>query len=109
MDRRLVERHPAHFHATVTRVAQREHSVRGRVDDISKAGICAVLPLQFAPGDLVQLEMADSLLFGHVVYCNPESGEFRIGIEVQRVLFGETDLSDILENLLAASCPTLTS
>jgi len=108
MDRRHVERHPAHFHATVTPVAQREHAVRGRVDDISKAGICAVLPRPLAPGDLVQLEMADSLLFGHVIFCNPQSGEFRTGIEIERVLLGETDLSQILQNLLATECPTLT-
>jgi hypothetical protein len=107
MDRRHEERHPAHFHAIVTRVSHRETPMRGWVDNISKAGICALLPRQLAPGDLLQLEMADSLLFGHVIFCNPQSGEFRTGIEVERVLFGETDLSKILDDLLATPSATL--
>lgn len=93
MDRRAFERHPAYFHATITRIAEREQSVRVRVNDISKAGICVVMPLQLPPGDMVQLELADSVLFGHVIFCNPQSGDFRIGIEVERVLLGGTDLS----------------
>jgi len=108
MDSRLFERHAAHFHLTVTRVAPREPSMRGRVYDISKAGICAVLPRQLAPGDLVELEMADSLLFGHVIFCNPQSAEFRTGIEVERVLLGDTDLSRILQNLLDTECSAST-
>jgi hypothetical protein len=78
-----------------------------RVDDISKAGVCVVLPRQLAPGDLVELHMADSLLFGHVIFCNPQSGEFRTGIEIERVLLGETDPSLVLQSLLATESPTL--
>jgi hypothetical protein len=105
MDRRLQERIPAQFHATVTRVAPRERPMRGRVDNVSKAGVCVVLPRQLAPGDLVELDMADSLLFGHVVFCNPQPGEYRTGIEIERVLLGETDLSQLLNDLLATESP----
>jgi len=107
MDRRLAERHPAHFHAIVTPVARRDQPMRGLVHDISTGGICAILPLQLAPGDQVQLEMADSLLFGHIIFCNQESGEFRTGIEVERVLLGNTDLSNVLQTVLATHLPAL--
>jgi hypothetical protein len=107
MDRRLAERHPVHFQATITPLARREQSMRGVVHDISTDGMCAMLPRQLAPGEQLQLDMADSLLFGHVIFCKPESGEFRTGIEVERVLLGETDLSHILQNVLATHLPAL--
>lgn len=107
MDQRAFERHPTSFHAVITRLAQREHTARGCVDNISKTGVCIMLSLQLTPGELVKLEIADSLLFGHVVFCNPEPPQFRIGIEVERVLLGGTDLSEILQDLLAAECSTL--
>jgi hypothetical protein len=107
MDRRLAERHPARFHAIVTPIERRDQPMRGLVHDISTSGICAILPLQLAPGDQVKLEMADSLLFGHVIFCNQESGEFRTGIEVERVLLGDTDLSHVLQSVLVTHLPAL--
>ena len=77
------------------------------VHDISTDGLCATLPRPLPPGDQVQLDMADSVLFGHVIFCNPESSDFRTGFEVERVLLGETDLSHILQEILAAHLPSL--
>ncbi len=81
--------------------------MRGRVDNVSKSGVSIVLPRQLAPGDLVELDMADSLLFGHVIFCTPQPGDFRIGIEIERVLLGETDLSQVLNELLATESPAV--
>jgi hypothetical protein len=72
---------------------------------MSKSGISVILPLPFAPADAVQLEMADSILLGRVVYSNPEGSQFRIGIEVDRVELGDSDLSNALQETLRETMP----
>jgi hypothetical protein len=43
-------------------------------------------------------------LFGHVLYCI-EDQSFRTGIEVVRVLIGESDLARLVNVILAESMP----
>jgi hypothetical protein len=68
--------------------------------DISNSGVAVSAPLELAPGAAVQLEIADSVMFGFIVHCAPQNGEFRMGIEVQRVLLGGSDLSRLLQSVL---------
>ena len=73
---------------------------------MSKSGINLVLPLQFTPADLVQLEVADSVLLGRVVYSNPEGSHFHIGIEVHKVKLGDSDVSNLLQETLRETMPS---
>jgi hypothetical protein len=64
-----------------------------------------VLPFRLTAGDLVELELADSTLYGHVVYSHPDNSSFRTGIEASRVLLGATNLSGILQRVLMEAVP----
>jgi len=67
-----------------------------------------VLPFQMAAGDLVELEMADSTLYGNVIYSNPDdNSSFRTGIEASRALLGMTDLSSILQRVPMEAVPKM--
>jgi PilZ domain len=105
MQRRLHDRAPADFEVRVTAVKNRECSGSGRVADISKSGVCVFSPVPFGLGDAVQLDMANSTLFGHVAYCNPEGALFRTGVEIVQVLLGGTDLSKLLQTTLEEMMP----
>lgn len=105
MERRQNERFRVHFEAKVTTLAKQTQSAWGRVSDLSKSGMSVALPFQLAPGDTVQLDMADSVLFGHVVYSKSEVPLYRTGIEVERVLLGSTDLSALLQRTLQDAMP----
>jgi hypothetical protein len=61
--------------------------------------------MPLTPGDPVRVEMADSVLSGHVVYSNPEASMFRTGIEVREVQLGTTDLSHLLHRTLNEVMP----
>ena len=102
MERRLHQRNQVHFEAKVTDLTTREQACLGRVSDISKSGISVILPIRLATGDSVQL---DSILAGRVVYSNPEETLFRIGIEVDRIHLGDSDLSDLLQRTLMDAMP----
>lgn len=74
---------------------------------MSEAGISVIAPIPFTPGDLVQLDVADSLLVGRIAYSNPEGSEFRLGIEIQKVQLGNSGLSDLLQATLREAMPFL--
>jgi hypothetical protein len=105
MGPRLQDHFRIQFEARVTKLGNGAHSACGRVSEISQSGISVDLPLQHAPGDPVQLEMADSVLSGHVVYSNPVSSWFHTGIEVERVRLGVTALSHLLQRTLIEAMP----
>jgi hypothetical protein len=107
MERRVEERYEVQFETKVTVLGDHGHSAFGRISDISKTGISVSLPFQLAEGDMVEMEMADSTLYGQVVYANPEYSSFRTGIEASRVLLGTTDLSSILQKVLMEKMPLI--
>jgi hypothetical protein len=43
-------------------------------------------------------------LFGHVIYCDDEPA-FRTGIEIVRVLIGESDLARLVNAILTETMP----
>lgn len=109
MDCRLDARFPAHFEATVTDLEHSRAVISGEIADISGAGIGVMLPVELMPGNTIKMEIAGSVLFGHVVYSNAVGAQFRTGIEIVRVLFGENDISRLLHTVLEQQMPGLVS
>jgi hypothetical protein len=51
--------------------------------------------------------VADTVLFGIVTYGTAEAPGWRIGVEVQRVLHGGSDLSQLLQRVLQEEMPAV--
>ena len=107
MERRLHPRAQVQFEAKVTNRAKPEESAIGKLCDMSDSGISVILPFRLVAADLVELEVADSLLAGRVIYSNPEDSSFRTGIAIQKVQLGNSDLSSLLQRTLLESMPSL--
>lgn len=105
MERRYDHRLPTDLDVGVTRLTQPARSGHGQLADISNSGVCVIAPFELAAGDIVQLEVADSNLFGFVVHATPEGTAFRVGIEIQRVLIGGSELSRVLHVALRRVLP----
>jgi hypothetical protein len=108
VDRRLHNRALADLDVEVVRLKDKDQIVAGRLEDISESGMCVILPCELAADELVRLEAADCTLFGHVVHCKWQRNAFRTGIEVDRVLLGNTDLADLLRTTLQGTMPWAT-
>jgi hypothetical protein len=106
VDRRLHNRALADLDVEVVRISNQDQIVAGRLEDISASGMCIILPSELIPNELVRLETADCSLFGHVVHCTWQRNAFRTGIEVQRVLLGNTDLAELLRTALQNTLPS---
>jgi hypothetical protein len=107
VERRFDHRHLTDLDAHITRLTHPAWSGLGEVSDISSSGLCVRAPFELAAGDVVQLEIADSNLFGIVAHASPEGTAFRAGIEIQRVLIGGTDLSRVLHLALRRVLPSV--
>ena len=105
VDRRLHNRALADLDVEVIRLRKQEQSVPGRIEDISEAGMCLILPCELVPQELVRLQAADSTFFGHVIYSEWKRNAFRTGVEVERVLVGGTDLAKLLRSALKDALP----
>jgi hypothetical protein len=107
VERRFEHRLPIDLDVRVTRLTMPARSGDGQLADISNSGISLRAPFELAAGDVVQLEIADSTLFGFVVHASPEGTVCRVGIEIQRVLMGGSDLSRVLHLALRRVLPAV--
>ena len=105
MDWRLDERYQTNLAATVTDIAAPDRVASGQIVNVSRADLCANLSMRLALGATVKVQIGDCRLFGHVTYCDEEQS-FRTGIEIVRVLIGESDLARLVNTILAETMPT---
>ena len=91
----------------ITDLAKPQRCGEGRMTDISKSGMGVAAPFPLAEGDIVQIDVEDSRLFGFVVHSRVEASEYRAGVELQRVLIGGSDLSQVLSRALQTALPEL--
>lgn len=69
------------------------------------------IPLELGPGDIVRLDVTDTVLFGFVTYSRPDETShaslkpWRTGIEIQKVLLGDSDLATLLRTVLEEQMP----
>jgi hypothetical protein len=101
MDKRLHERYGTVADVTVTDIVNPERVATGQIVNVSESGVCAHLSRRFAPGTMIKAQLADGVLFGHVIYSHKER-PFQTGIEVVRVLIGESDLARLVKSVIQA-------
>jgi hypothetical protein len=106
MDRRLDERYQTNLAVTVTDLETPDRVASGRIVNVSESGACAELSMRMTPGATVKVAIGDCVLFGHVTYCDEERS-FRTGIEIVRVLIGQSDLSRLVNAILAEAMPAV--
>lgn len=105
MDRRFDTRFPSDLQVRITDVENDSVTMTGTLLDLSVSGLCVLLPEHKTEGTVVKLDFAGTELYGYIAYSNEEDGRFRTGIAVERVLVQASDLSNILENILADTEP----
>jgi hypothetical protein len=107
MERRSEERYQVQFGAKVTVAGDRGLSAVGRVSDISNSGINVGLPFELAAGEVVEIEIADSTLYGLVIYSRRDNSVFHTGIELIQVVLGTTEESGVLQKVLIETTPEI--
>lgn len=105
MDLRFEKRHHARLEAVLLDLNRPMCPVRATLSDVSKSGISVLSASALAPKTVVKLTLADSTLFGYIVYSNPEGSAFRTGVKIESVIIGGTDLAQLLRSILEREMP----
>jgi hypothetical protein len=97
-------------HCTIqfeTKVRANGRSALVRITDFSQPAIRVELPFESAAGDAVEMELADSTVYGILIHSRKTKSSCEAGIQVARVVLGDTALADLLQRVLAEQIPLL--
>jgi hypothetical protein len=68
----------------------------GRALDVSRNGLRLAVPEPIPIGSLLRIELEDSIVFGEVRYCQDHESWHAVGLFVEEVLVGESELSRLV-------------
>ena len=108
MERRDDPRLPTELSGSVTRLGRAkdrgpEERLSIWIEDVSEGGIRFVATEALECGSFLVINVEESTLFGQVRYCQGGNSSYTVGVLVERMLMGGTNLSMLLENLLTAA------
>lgn len=72
----------------------------GRVLDVSHRGLRLGVPGPIPIGSFLRLEFEGSVILGEVRYCEQQNSWHSIGLFVEEILIGESDLGRLIADLL---------
>lgn len=67
------------------------------VTNASARGVGLLAPEAVPAGTAIKIEMDDTLILGESVYCKQQTGEWLIGVELNQVLTGLSELGRRLQ------------
>ena len=101
MDRRAEKRLPTTLiPVQVIGLGELRLQACGRILDVSHRGLRVGLPDAAPIGSFLRLEFDGSVIFGEVRYCEQQSSWHSIGLFVEKILIGESELGRLVAELL---------
>lgn len=92
MDQRREPRFRADQPVTVTVLTDPRRRVDGRVRNASGRGLGIVTVSRVEPGAALKIEIEDAMVLGEAIYCRSEADGYFLGVELDQVLVGLTEL-----------------
>jgi hypothetical protein len=100
MERRREARVPAAQPMQLTLLGGAPRSVAGVVVNFSSWGMRILLPEPVASGAPVRVDLDGSLYLGEVCYCQPELGQYSVGVAVEQALRMTSELAELRDAIL---------
>ena len=92
MDKRREPRFQADQPVIVTVLSEPPIRMDARVTNASGRGLGLVTPAPITPGAAIRIEMEDAFVLGEAIYCRDDQAGHFIGVELDQVLVGLTEL-----------------
>jgi hypothetical protein len=93
MDKRREPRFQADQPVVVTILTEPPLRMDAWVKNASGRGLGLVTPSSVPPGAAVRIELEDAIVLGEAIYCRSDVDGHFIGVELDQVLVGLTELS----------------
>ncbi len=71
------------------------------VKNASGRGLALQMPAPVSPGTALKIELEDSVILGEAVYCRTDPDSHLVGVELDQVLCGLTELGRKLQEFAA--------
>jgi hypothetical protein len=97
MEQRREPRFQADQPVMVTILSDPEVRMNALVKNASGRGLGLIVKTPVRPGAAIRIEIDDSMVLGEAIYCRMESEGHFVGVELDQVLVGLTELRRILE------------
>jgi hypothetical protein len=97
MDQRREPRFVADQSVVVTVLGEHETQHAARILNASGRGLAIEMPSAVPPGTAIKIEVDDSILLGEAVYCKGGQGSYLLGVELDQMLCGLTELGKRLQ------------
>lgn len=97
MDQRHEPRFVADQSVVVTVLGDHETQHRAKIRNASGRGLAIEIPSAVPPGTALKIELEDSIVLGEAVYCQGGHGPYLLGVELDQVLCGLTELGKRLQ------------
>jgi hypothetical protein len=81
----------------VTVLGDHEMQHIAKIRNASGRGLSIEIPSPVPPGAAIKIESQDSILLGEAVYCKGGQGPYLVGVELDQVLCGLTELGRRLQ------------
>jgi hypothetical protein len=101
MERRRHPRLPVQGNASARILSGPQRSLAMVLDELSPAGARLRSSEPLAPGTLLRVECAETLLLGEIVHCQKLEDGYLAGMSIEHSLTGITDLHRLMDALLA--------
>jgi PilZ domain len=92
MDQRREPRFEADQAVVVTILTEQPTRMTARVRNASGRGLGLFMSCRVDPGAAIRIEIDDAIVLGEAIYCRKESDGHFIGVELDQVLVGLTEL-----------------
>jgi hypothetical protein len=92
MDQRREPRFESDQAVVVTILSEQPTRVAARVRNASGRGMGLVLPDRVESGAAIRIEIEDAVVLGEAIYCRKDGEGYFIGVELDQVLVGLTEL-----------------
>ena len=103
MERRDDPRLPTELSGSVTRLGGTGEPLPIRIEDVSEGGVRLIATEALECGSFLVINVDESTLFGQVRYCQGGNSTYTVGVLVERMLMGGSNLSTLIESLLTAA------
>jgi hypothetical protein len=100
MDQRREPRFQSDQPIVVNILSDPPTQMAARVTNASGRGLGLVTPEPIPPGAAIRIEIDDAVVLGESIYCRPDQGSHYVGVELDQVLVGLTELGKRLETLM---------
>jgi hypothetical protein len=92
MEQRREPRFQADQPVVVTVLTQPETRMDARVKNASGRGLGLITGVAVPPGSAIRIQLEDAMVLGEAIYCRHEREGHFVGVELDQVLVGLTEL-----------------